>query len=340
MQRNARTSFSSLTSLTSLVFLGGLVLLPHSVVAAEPSAKERAATLLQEGVQRRAEGNDERALLLFRQADALDSTPKSRAQLALAEQSLGMWVAAEKHLRDALAQVGDPWIEKNRALLESSLGRITAELGFVDLMGVPQGAEIFVDGERVGRSPLDAPARAAAGTRLVEVKAAGYEPYTRRIVVRGGEVSRERGVFVKQRVEEPGARSAAGPTGPRYVEVSSASPWRTVGWVGLGAGVAAGLFGAAGLAIRQNYVDNYNTDGSCPGTSSTAQPLACASRQSSVSRWTAIGVASLVSGGVLAAAGLTFVLASPNTRTKVAVSKIEGSCGLAGAGFSCGGTFQ
>lgn len=334
MQRPVRIR---LPSFLLFVCLAALPL--SSAHAAEPSAQERAAALLQEGVQRRAEGKDEQALLLFRQADALDSTPKSRAQLALAEQSLGMWVSAEKHLRDALGRVGDPWIEKNRALLESSLTRIAAELGFVDVMGAPQGADIFVDGERVGQSPLEAPARAAAGTRLIEVKAAGYEPYSRRVLVRSGEVSRERGVFVKQRAEDASARTAE-KNGPRYVEVSTASPLRTVGWVGLGAGVAAGLFGAASFAIRQNYVDNYNTDQSCPGTTAADQPVGCASKQSGASRWTAIGVTSLIAGGVLMTTGLTFVLVAPNHHTKVPVSKVEGGCGLAGAGFSCGGTFQ
>lgn len=301
-------------------------------------AKERAAALLQEGVQRRAEGKDEAALLLFRQADELDSTPKSRAQLALAEQSLGMWVIAEKHLRDALAQT-DPWIEKNRALLESSLTRIAAELGWIDVVGAPAAAEIFIDGERVGQSPLEAPTRAAAGTRLLEVKAKGYEPYSRRVLVRGGEISRERAAFVPLRpIDKSPTAAAAG--GPRFVDVVTPAPLRTVGWIGVGVGAGAAIFGGTSFIIRQNYVDGYNSDERCPGTAAADQPPTCQSQKNGVSRWSTMGVISLVAGGVLVAGGLTLVLISPPTHSKVQVASFSAACSPTLGGFSCGGTFR
>lgn len=309
---------------------------PAAGWAAAPTAQERAATLLQEGVQKRAEGNDEAALQLFRQADALDSTSKSRAQLALAEQSLGMWVLAERHLRDALALVGDAWIDKNRALLESSLTRIAAELGWIDVLGAPPGAEIVIDGESAGQSPLEAPVRAPAGTRLVEVRAAGYEPYARRVLVRGGEITRERAVTMKLQSTAPGA---APRSGPRYVELPVVSPLRTVGWIAFGTGVAAAVFGATSFVVRQNFVDGYNEDERCPGTAAADQPASCRSQQRSVSRWGALGTASLIAGGVLTASGIVLVLAAPASHTKVQVADGVPRCGLAGLGLICAGRF-
>lgn len=317
-----------------------LVSWSHAQTASAQShdPKERAAQLLQEGVQRRAEGKDEAALLLFRQADELDSTPKSRAQLALSEQSLGMWVIAEKHLRDALAQASDPWIEKNRALLESSLTRIAAELGWIDITGAPARAEIFIDGARLGETPLEAPMRAAAGVRLLEMRAAGYEPYSRRILVRGGEISRERASFVKARAVEA-ARTGAGGD-PKYVDVTTPSPLRTVGWIGFGVGAAAAIFGGTSFIVRQNYVDAYNSDERCPGTASPSQPPSCQSQKDGVSRWSTLGVASLIGGGVLMAGGLALVLTAKPTHHKVPVASVAARCGLTLGGVSCGGVFQ
>lgn len=311
--------------------------IPASVHADEPSATTRAAALLQQGVQKRAEGNDEAALQLFRQADALDSTAKSKAQLGLAEQSLGMWVEAERHLRAALSAVSDAWIEKNRSALEGSLTRIGAELGWIELVGAPLGAAIFIDGQSIGKSPLDAPARASAGTRLLEVKAVGYEPYARRVVVRSGETSRERAVALKLHVSQtPGVSSK---NDPRFIDVPGASPLRTVGWITFGTGVAAALFGGTSLIVRQNYVDAYNEDERCPGTAAVDQPASCQSQQGSVSRWTALSAASLIAGGALTAGGLALVFAAPSTHTKVQVARTELRCAVAGVVISCAGRF-
>ncbi len=318
----------------SILLLAWLV--PAAGLAAKPSPQERAAALLEEGVQKRADGNDEAALQLFRQADALDSTSKSRAQLALAEQSLGMWVLAERHLRDALALVGDAWIDKNRTLLESSLTRIAAELGWIDVLGAPAGAAIVVDGESAGQSPLEAPVRTPAGTRLLEVRAAGYEPYARRILVRGGEITRERAVAMKVHAASSAETARSG---PRYVEVPVASPMRTVGWVALGSGVAAALFGGAGFVVRQNLVDRYNDDERCPGTASVDQPARCGTLQSGVSRWTALGAVSLAAGGALTVSGLALVLAAPPAHQKVQVADSAPACVVSGLGLTCAGRF-
>ena len=307
------------------------------VGAAEPSAKERAAQLLQEGVQRRAEGKDDVAMHLFRRADELDSTPKSRAQLALAEQSVGMWTSAERHLQDALSHRDDPWIERNRLLLESAAARIATELGWIDIVGAPPGAEVFVDGERVGTTPLDAPLRAAAGRRILTVRAAGYETFTRPLFVQGGEVSRERAVFVEVQAGAPPTASAS-KTPPRYVDVPVTSPLREVGWVTMGVGAAGLLLGGASLVVRQSFVDGFNGDERC-GTSAADQPASCRSQQSGATRWGAVGAASLVAGGIVAAGGLVLLLVSPPRHTKVQVARASASCGVFVGGLTCTGRF-
>ncbi len=57
---------------------------------------------------------------------------------------------------------------------------------FVD--SSPQGAEVYVDGDRVGRTPV----RLALneGTHDVELRLAGYEPYRARVQVRAGQTTR------------------------------------------------------------------------------------------------------------------------------------------------------
>ncbi len=97
-----------------------LYLLTAGVVVAQPPYLSPSAKLVRRGVESRQRGNDKRALTLFRRAYALDGSPVALAQMGEAEHALGRFVEAHEHLQAALL-VDDPWIAKNRVLLERSL---------------------------------------------------------------------------------------------------------------------------------------------------------------------------------------------------------------------------
>jgi len=68
----------------------------------------------------------------------------------------------------------------------------STEPGRVQLLGVPDGAAVLVDGKLVGRGPLGAPFELAAGEHELRVEAAGYRPFAATITVQGGTPSEER----------------------------------------------------------------------------------------------------------------------------------------------------
>ncbi|MEP6651871.1 MAG: hypothetical protein ABJA82_00840 [Myxococcales bacterium] len=148
--------------------------------AASGSAEE---TLINRGVEFREKGKDQAALESFESAYQLSKGARALAQIALAEQALGRWVEAESHLGQAFLHSDDPWIARNKALLDQSLNDIQGHLGSLELTGGVPGAAISVNGIAAGTLPLPAVLRLSAGSVAVEVRAAGYLPMTRTVTV-------------------------------------------------------------------------------------------------------------------------------------------------------------
>jgi hypothetical protein len=155
--------------------------------AAAPAPGE---DLIEQGVALRRQGNDDKALPLFREAHQRAHTPRSAALLGFAEQALAQWVQAERHLSEAMASEGDPWIRTSAPLIQESLRFVQRHLGSVQVDVGVAGAEVTVDGASVGRTPLPAAVRAAVGDRWVEVRAAGYRSHLSVVAVQAGKTSR------------------------------------------------------------------------------------------------------------------------------------------------------
>src|SRR5687768_12256290 len=92
-------------------------------------------TLIREGIALRRAGDDLAALSKFQQAYELNKTPRALAQIGLAEQALGRWAVADRHLRQALESADDPWIRKNRGSIDESLTMIAGHVGQLEVSG-------------------------------------------------------------------------------------------------------------------------------------------------------------------------------------------------------------
>ena len=170
-------------------------------------------SLMRDAVSRRRAGDDAAALKLFQQAYELNKTAKALAQIGLAEQALGKWGAADKHLRQSLETGGaDPWIKRNRAAIDASLSVIASHVGQLDVIGQPAGAEVRVDGDGVGQLPLGHPITVTSGGVAVEVSAPGYLPILRSTNVSPGKLTRE--LFNLQPVAPAGDQTATGQPAP------------------------------------------------------------------------------------------------------------------------------
>lgn len=179
--------------------------------------------MIKHGVELRRNSQDREALAEFQRALAIKETPRVIAQIGLAEDALGLWLAAEEHLTAALKNESDSWIARNRAILQEALGSVADRLGSVEVWGEPPGAEVTIDGKAVGRLPLKPAARVTSGTCTLLVKADGYETLTRGMVVKAGVLNREHVQLVPSSLRlnaTSGEGSAVGAEGTGHALVS------------------------------------------------------------------------------------------------------------------------
>lgn len=162
---------------------------PVSPACAAPA--DQAERLVQEGLDLRRAGRDEEALNIFQKAERLGPSPRTRAQAGLAEQALGRWVAAQKSIETALRAKDDPWIIRNRAILESAASSVAEHVGRVMVLGSPVRAKVFINGESAGTLPLSEAFAVAAGEAVVAVEAPGYVSMNRKITVAARRLIRE-----------------------------------------------------------------------------------------------------------------------------------------------------
>jgi hypothetical protein len=134
----------------------------------------------------RRAGRDADALKKLQGASDLDPTPRSAAQLGLCLQALGRWSDADGKLAEAISATDDPWIRKNRATLKDSLETVKTHVARVEVLGQPVGAEVFVNGRRVGTLPLADAVPVNEGLVDIEVRAAGFENEQRTVTMVGG----------------------------------------------------------------------------------------------------------------------------------------------------------
>jgi hypothetical protein len=154
-------------------------------------AADEGDDLIKQGIECRRKRDDACGLRFFEEAYDKGHSPRALAQIALAEQALGKWVAASEHLRQALAVRGDAWIEKNRAVLNDSAARVAAHVGFIEIFGGSPGAEVRVDGTARGTLPLARPLATTTGTIAIDLVMMGRLPFRRTTTVQAGETTRE-----------------------------------------------------------------------------------------------------------------------------------------------------
>src|SRR6266540_812624 len=263
-------------------------------------------SFLQRGIQLRREHRDAEALEQFQKAQALRPSPRTRAQIALAEQALAHWVQAEEDLLAALSAQHDRWIASHNETLSEALQVIRMHLGTLDIRANVDGAELWLNGGKVGALPMR-PVRAAAGTVHVEIRSKGYEPASRTIELEAGATSMQSFELVA-----PPAQNATPdvqpPAKPRF---SGDATRRTLAWSALG---AAGAFAAGAVVtqlIRETYVAHYNNDAQCLG-GQLSRDKQCGVYRTSANTAQAVANLGYIAAGALGIASVVLFLSSPD----------------------------
>ena len=302
-------------------------------------------SLINRGIELREHGKDDEALAVFKKALAKSPSARARAQVALAEQALGIWLAAENDLILALAADTDPWIVKNRGALEGALAIVRRHVGSLEVRGT-DGAEIMLDGVRLGVLPSPNAFRVEAGRRTLELRRKGFHPSARTIEVPSGAVARETVTLVALPPEAVGVASggaAARGTGSRD-GVDPGRGQRIIGWAFAGTGAAMLITGGVGMLVRKGIVDDYNN--LCPGLGA-AQPAECDGKIDSARTWLTVSIVSFVAGGVFALGGITLAVTAPRRESSASAPRGPGgvrvgcapSSERGGASLACSGTF-
>jgi hypothetical protein len=216
--------------------------------AATPEA-EQAHQYFSLGVNLHAEGDFGPALAQFQRAYALKPHFRVQYNIAQCHFELREYVQARAALRRYLAEGGAAALDtERRARVEADLADMGRRIAELDIHSNVRGAAVYVDGRKVGTTPLSQAIEVSEGQRSLSVESSAQGTKQRLILLVGGE---QRSITVNFEHSAPGAGAS-----PRLQEsrsLPSSAPSLGAGfWVaGVGAALLASGAGITGyLALR------------------------------------------------------------------------------------------
>ncbi len=127
------------------------------------------------------------ALAEFEQAFMLEPHPLVLYNLAGSHRALSQYAKAidfyNRFLVEAVGKVSDDLLHRGRAEYDELLKLIAR----VDVTSTPEGADVTVDGDPVGQTPLQDQVILGPGDHRIEASLEGYKPVTRKIRVAAGD---------------------------------------------------------------------------------------------------------------------------------------------------------
>jgi hypothetical protein len=179
-----RTSTITLALLVSLA--PGVFINPvYAQTGSEDPTTAMARARFKEGVDFYDKGEYEQARASFLQAYALKKHPAVLLNLAWSCLKSGHTLDANKYFQQFLTE-GKDITDKQRADANDGLSQARAKLGRIEVQAAA-GAEVTVDGEKVGTTPLADAVAVEAGAHTVKFKGADGTTDTESVSVLGGQ---------------------------------------------------------------------------------------------------------------------------------------------------------
>jgi tetratricopeptide (TPR) repeat protein len=240
--------------------------------AAEPESEatvHEAAKHFERGVALYGETDYRSALVEFKRAGALSPNAAVFYNIAETEYQLHDYASALKTFERYLLVAGPT--ENHRQEVEGNLKTLRSRIGRLTVATVPTGADIAVDDQPAGRTPLDQPLTVNPGHLKIVASISGRAAATRYV-----EVAAEDNAAVtidlsetSTPVEEPVVRaSISASTAPSTPEVATPpghSVLRPAGWVVAGTAAAgAVVFGLLARREAKDLKDARDTFGVSP----------------------------------------------------------------------------
>lgn len=315
-----RTRFFS-TLLASVLALGACTLAAPGSALAQSSAAEtaRVTELFKSGKAAFAKGDMAEAERLFAEALAMRKSSDIAANLAQSELEQQKFRKAAEHFSWALANLLPSASDAQRKAVETGLARSRTEVAVLRLDIKPDGSDVLVGQDNVGKSPITNNVFVDAGEVIVSVKHDGFISVDKRVMVgKGTEQAVELTLTPKENAAAPaaagpvvdsGLQANAEPVAPN--DLGSAERKSLVpAFVATGVAVAGGVVGLVFTLSANSKADDadelrdrLNGDGGCNG--GAASPADCAdlkSQRDSVDSSRNLAVGAFVVGGVAALA--------------------------------------
>jgi len=142
--------------------------------ASEADASGQAASLYEAGAKAFEANRLEEARVFFLAALRLKKHWQIAGNLGSIEVSLGRNRDGAEHLDFALRTAGDSISAQDRQRMQDLLDKARMAVGALSISVDAPGAEVFVDGKPVGKTPLAGPVFVEPGARVIEARREGY----------------------------------------------------------------------------------------------------------------------------------------------------------------------
>lgn len=263
----------------------------------------QARTLYEEGRTLYAKGDYGGALDRFGRAHDITPDPRLLWNMAACEHKLGHYVKMLRLVRDYLETGGNLLTDEDRREASKLLATVRAQVASLAVTTDPPGADLFVDDQPAGTTPLSEPVLVNPGEHKVRVSKTGYQDLVRTESFASGQQLSWSLQLQPVPAPPPPAPATPPPPAPRPEQASSSHLPLIVGGAGL-------VVAAAGATLVVLSASRYSSlQSSCaPGcdpsrwhTWQTLEPLG----------WALVGV-----GGAAAVGGLVWQITLSHGSTR------------------------
>jgi tetratricopeptide (TPR) repeat protein len=306
-----------------------------------------AEALLQRGIELRKSGRDRQALADFERAFSLSGSGRALAQMALAEQALGLWREAHEHLQKALMRSEDQWLAEHRATLETAAIEIASQLGSLEISCNVDGAAVHLDGVLLGETPLPRPVPLVAGANVILVSKPGYFDIARQVNIDLGRLSRLNVVLTpnpsagtlpsrmsdRAQTEQRPAPTAGSALAAPASGVDVHHPVRDgLFYTALGLSALGVSAGVTGYVLREINVAQYNDDARCSQVLGVRRSDECPGQAAAFQRGEVLAIAGFASAAVFGTTALSLWLTRPTAERRMSFDCVPGIALLACSG--------
>jgi tetratricopeptide (TPR) repeat protein len=221
---------------------------PEEITSTQSASNDdtlQSQELMKQGAAKYARGDWLGAYEAYERAWERTPHPAVAANMAATEIKLGKYLRAATHLKYALNHLPPVQMEK-RGAVQEQLEQLREHLVAVSLAANLEGVDIWIDGTRVGRTPLAEEVLLEPGHHSIRAQYAGAEQIKALDLAAGARIDL---VFDLSSAERLRAQSQA-PAPVSVSDLPSSGKQRTRTWVLIGGAAATAISLGVGVAMR------------------------------------------------------------------------------------------